>query len=264
MSYLKLTEPDKKHAVLNGKYMMNPYTAFSTVYDNLLKHVDYEYWYKYIKTLMFQYIKSPRSILELGCGTGRFGAKFSRDDFLIYGMDKSLDMLKVAKLRAFKKFHILCGDMTGFFLSREFDFIFSVHDTMNYLLTYNDIRKTFRCVKNIMHSDSVFMFDITTEHNIKINFDGQSMFYNVRGTEVEWSNEYDEKRKKIHSFLKFQRENKILCTETHTQRIYSVDEIKRLLEREGFLILDIFSDYSFTPVAPDAVMINFVTRKAQG
>ncbi len=203
----------------------------------------------------------PDAILELGCGTGRFGAKFSRDNFQIYGMDKSLAMLQVAKIRSYKNFRIFCGDMTNFYLSKKFDFIFSVHDTMNYLLRYSDIRKVFRCVKRIMHHDSIFMFDITTEFNIRSNFDGQSTYYNVRGIEIEWSNEYEENKKRIYSTLKFQKENGSIETEKHIQRIYSIDEIKRLLEEERFEIVDIFSDYSFSPIKKDAVMINFVTRK---
>lgn len=241
---------------------MNTYTTFSEVYDHLLKHVDYEYWYKYIKTLMNQYVESPKSILELGCGTGRFGAKFSRDDYLIYGMDKSINMLQVAKLRAFKKFHIFCGDMTNFFLSKSFDFIFSVHDTMNYLLTFEDLRKVLGCVKQALHKKSIFMFDITTEHNIMINFDKKTSFYEVPGgMQVKWSNEYNRKKKHIYSTLEFMRDSEVVCTEKHTQRIYSIKEIESLLAECGFEIIDIFGDYSFTPVNNETVMVNFITRK---
>ena len=85
---------------------MDTYTEFSTVYDYLLKHVDYEYWYKYIRSLMSKYTESHERILEIGCGTGKFGAKFSRDNSIVYGMDKSMDMLQVAKARAQKKYRI--------------------------------------------------------------------------------------------------------------------------------------------------------------
>ncbi len=238
---------------------MDTYTEFSTVYDYLLKHVDYEYWYKYIRTLMCKYTESQKRILEIGCGTGKFGAKFSRDNSLIYGMDKSMDMLQIAKVRAQKKYRIFCGDMTDFYLSKKFDFIFCVHDTMNYLLTYKDIQNTLKCVKNIMHDKSIFLFDITTEHNIKINFDGQSSFYSVRGIEVEWTNEYDKKKKHVYSVLKFVKNGNVIGFENHIQRIYTISEIEKILDKEGFKIHDIFSDYSLTPANNDAVMINFIT-----
>ena len=82
--------------------MTKPYSAISDVYDHLLRHVDYERWYRYLRTLIFRYMRDPQYILELGCGTGKFGAKFSRDDFSVFGMDNSMEMLKIAQSRAYR------------------------------------------------------------------------------------------------------------------------------------------------------------------
>jgi len=60
---------------------MEPYTDLALSYDHILRHVDYDQWYRYLRSIMFQYIEYPEWILELGCGTGKFGAMFSRDDF---------------------------------------------------------------------------------------------------------------------------------------------------------------------------------------
>ncbi|MBN2039059.1 MAG: class I SAM-dependent methyltransferase [Spirochaetes bacterium] len=239
--------------------ILNPYTAFSEVYDRILEHVDYEEWYSYIRELMHEYVKRPEWILELGCGTGKFGAKFSRDDYLIFGMDKSIDMLKIARARAYKKFHIFCGDMTNFTLSRKFDFIFSVHDTMNYFTEYDDLKKVLRSVKKIMKKNSIFMFDLTTEHNIKKYFYNNKTKYRLKGIDIEWKNNYDEKNKLIYSILQFKKNGK-LSTEKHVQRVYLINEIKNLLEDENFKLIDIFSDYSFSPVQEDTVMTNYVTK----
>lgn len=240
---------------------MKPYTDLAPLYDSLLRHVDYDYWYRYLRSLMLHYIERPGLILELGCGTGKFGAKFSRDDFAIFGMDRSIEMLRVARSRAHGNFQIICGDITRFHLSRKFDFIFAVHDTMNYLVRESDVRKTFRSVRGIMHAGSVFMFDITTEHNIRANFHRKVMRHRMKETEVRWSNEYDEDSKLIRSRLRFLRPDGSSSEEEHVQRIYSIDEMKNLLKKERLEILDIFSDYSFSPVRNDTIMINFVVRK---
>ena len=87
---------------------MKPYTELAKVYDSLLTHVDYQSWYLYISEIMIQYIENPRTIVELGCGTGKFGSKFSADDFSIYGIDKSIDMLRVASMRAYRNFRVIC------------------------------------------------------------------------------------------------------------------------------------------------------------
>ncbi|MDY6934775.1 MAG: class I SAM-dependent methyltransferase [Spirochaetota bacterium] len=246
---------------MDTKGIIEPYTAISSVYDHLLKHVDYDSWYYYIRSIMLKHIESPKRILELGCGTGRFGVKFSRDNFLIYGMDKSIDMLRIAKLRAFKGFHIFCGDMTNFHLSKPFDFIFSVHDTMNYLIQYKDIRMVLSSVKKIMHESSVFLFDITTEYNIKKYFDKKTLKYKIKDMGIEWSNKYDAREKLIYSYLKLNKNSGVEVTERHKQRIYTVDEMQGLIEQENFHIIDVFGDYSFSPVKRDTIMINFIIKK---
>jgi SAM-dependent methyltransferase len=239
---------------------VKPYTIFPSVYDHVLKHVDYERWYSYIRSLMFRYIDNPRMLLELGCGTGKFGAKFSRDNFEIFGMDNSIEMLQIAKNRAYKNFHIFCADMTNFKLSKNFDFIFSVHDTMNYFINPEELSKVFRSVREVMTDNSIFMFDITTEYNIKKYFYNNKTEYLVNGTELEWVNKYNAEKKIIYSILSFKTGN-LLETETHIQRLYSIDEIKDILKSEKFILLDFFSDYSFNPVKENTVMINFVTKR---
>jgi SAM-dependent methyltransferase len=240
---------------------MDPYTDIAPVYDSLLRHVDYQEWYEYILSVMKKHVEQPRLILELGCGTGRFGSKFSNDGYTIYGIDKSLDMLLIAKTRAFLNFRIFCADITRFHVARKMDFIFSVHDTMNYLLDSTDIISMLRCVKAIMHEKSIFMFDITTEHNILKNFDGKTSQFKFKNSSVEWSNTYDPRKKLVYSTLRFIRADRT-TVEEHVQRIYSLDEMTRLAVREGLEVLGINGDYTGEKPRDDSIMINFITRKA--
>ncbi len=239
----------------------DPYTGIAEAYDYILRHVDYQSWFEFIRETMIIYCNNPETVLELGCGTGKFGAKFSSDNYSIVGMDLSMEMLKVAKTRAFRNFRIICSDIRNFVLKKKFDFIFCVHDTMNYLLDKEDIRATLRSVKNVMHKGSIFMFDITTEHNIERFFNNKTSIYKTRGLHVEWSNVYDRASKIIVSSFTTTDRDGLTHKEEHTQQIYSVEEITELLEAEGFTILHICSDYTFDPPSPDTVMINFITEK---
>jgi SAM-dependent methyltransferase len=241
--------------------MGSAYSFIPEYYDFLLRHVDYERWYRYIRSVMFRFINDPRTVLEIGCGTGKFGAKFSRDDFTIYGMDLSLQMLRVAKPRARRNFSIFCGDVRNFALARSIDFIFSVHDTMNYLLSPNELFAAFTSVREAMHDESVFMFDLTTEHNIRRFFDGK-ITKHVRGkAEVVWENCYDEASKIVQSILRVTRPDGSFKVETHRQRIYEQDEILPLLCDAGFDLLDIFGDYSFKKPSGKTIMINYIVRR---
>jgi SAM-dependent methyltransferase len=241
--------------------MASPYTEIPDVYDYLLRHVDYERWYRYIRSLIFRYMKDPQYILEIGCGTGRFGAKFSRDDFDVFGMDSSLAMLKAARPRARKNFRVFCGDARRFAVARKFDFIFSVHDTLNYLTEPADLGRAFESVRGAMHDDSVFMFDLTTEHNIRRFFDGRKSRHVRGGVEVTWDNRYDAAARLVYSTLEVKRRGAGVTREEHVQRIYFIDEARELLEGAGLELADLFSDYTYEPPSERTIMVNFVARK---
>ncbi|MCU0848347.1 MAG: methyltransferase domain-containing protein [Spirochaetes bacterium] len=237
-----------------------PYTRMADVYDHLLRHVDYDEWYEFIKRVMKRYAGGPGLVLEIGCGTGRFGAKFSRDGYEIYGIDKSMEMLRVAARRAYKNFRIMCADMTRFHLAKKPDFIFSVHDTVNYLMDFRELSDFFSSVRGVMHRGTVFMFDVTTEHNIDENFDGKKSLYELGNRSVSWTNRYDRASRIIYSNLVFTESDGSRYEETHAQRIYSRGEIENALDSADFELVSVYGDYIMAPPADDAVMISFVAR----
>ncbi|MBP9042086.1 MAG: class I SAM-dependent methyltransferase [Spirochaetes bacterium] len=238
-----------------------PYSSIAQAYDYILRHVDYTKWYEYIKEIMHIYCNDPVDILELGCGTGKFGAKFSADNYKIFGIDISLPMLMVAKTRAFKNFKIACCDIRNFYFKKKFDFIFCVHDTLNYLMEDAEIRQVFKSVKEVMHKNSIFMFDLTTEYNIERFFENRTTFYKTGSLHIEWNNHYDKINKIITSAFKTSKPDGTIEYETHKQKIYSEEEIKKLLLEEGFNLLAIYSDYTFEPPSETSVMMNFIVEK---
>jgi SAM-dependent methyltransferase len=238
---------------------IEPYTGIAPYYDYILRHVDYQDWYEYIKAIMLSYVKAPDLIVELGCGTGRFGAKFSNDGYTICGIDRSLEMLMVAKTRTYFNFRVFCADIRDFSLARKADFIFAVHDTLNYQLTRGEIRKVFRSVRQSLKPGGIFLFDITTEFNIHENFDGKTKVFEPKGAVIEWSNSYDRRKKLVYSLLTVKRRSGTL-SEMHLQRIYGIDELTGILSLEGFEVLHVYGDYTFLRPKRDTIMINFVTR----
>ncbi|MBN2433760.1 MAG: class I SAM-dependent methyltransferase [Spirochaetes bacterium] len=240
----------------------NAYTRLAEHYDYMLNHVDYVKWYTYIKTLMYLYYGYPETILEIGTGTGRFGGFFSRDNYNIIGMDLSLDMLRVARMRAFNNFRVFCGDARSFSLNTNIDFIFSVHDTFNYLLTGEELLAAFNCVANCMHAKSVFLFDLTTEYNIKENFVDDEQTFKHGGSVIVWKNRYDNREKVIRSIITFQNGKDYHCEE-HLQRVYTKKEIVPILEESGLYLVDQFADYHFDPPTRKSIMENYIVKKRE-
>lgn len=238
-----------------------PYNIMSAYYDRLLEHVEYDKWYNYIKMIMNLYVENPDKILEVGTGTGKFGAKFSKDGYEIYGVDSSLAMCQIASKRARNNFRILCADARDLHLNEKFNFVFMIHDTLNYITEITDLKKVFENIYNIMDEKSIFFFDITTEYNVLKHFHMQRTNYKINGDEICWDNKYHKARREIHSKLIFKTKDDKVYTEKHIQRIHSVNEIKKIISSSGLKLLDIYSDYSFETYNEKTIMINFITRK---
>ncbi|MBN1501749.1 MAG: class I SAM-dependent methyltransferase [Spirochaetes bacterium] len=240
---------------------IKPYEKMADHYDYLLRHVDYTEWYEYIKKIAHVYCASPEYILEIGTGTGKFGAKFAADSIPVYGMDISHEMLLKASKRAFGNYRIFQGDIRKFYLKKKFDFIFCVHDTINYLTSKKDVIKALRNVKDIMHENSVFLFDITTEYNIYRYFNNKASQYTNKHNDITWINTYNKRKRLITSTLSFNDKAGEVFTENHIQKIYHPDEMKKFIKKAGLEIIDIFSDYTYEMYDDTTIMINFLVRK---
>lgn len=243
------------------KNAMDNYTVLAPFYDAILDHVDYHTWYRYIRSLMLRYVESPKRILEVGTGTGRFGSHFSRDEFEIYGMDISPDMLIVAQKRTHDNYRVFCADATDFAVRKKFDFVFSVHDTFNYFLTEDEIYAALCCIRRAMSDEACCMFDLTSEYNIRRYFENNTSRYVIDETKVEWSNCYDEQKKQIVSTMTFFAPDGTVHTENHVQRIYEKQEVLPIIRRAGFRVAAVYSDYTFRPPSDTTVMTNYVIQK---
>lgn len=236
------------------------YSHMAAHYDFLLGHVDYEHWYNYIKMIMHVYFGFPEHILEIGTGTGKFGSYFSRDGYPITGLDLSFEMLRAAKLRAYKNYSIVCGDARNLPFSKPFDFIFSVHDTLNYITEIEDLKKVLLSAASLMHEDSVFLFDMTTEYNVLTNFDSQVKSFQHNDWMIQWYNEYDKGKRIIESFMTFRKDDEFK-QEIHRQKIYTTEEVLILLKECGLTLFELYADYTYEKPGPKTIMKNFVLKR---
>lgn len=136
---------------------------FAKLYDQLMVSADYESWYFFLKEIFSEYkIKNP-DILELGCGTGEFLKRLKKDKYRVMGVDISSEMLAVAREKFVEEsldIPLVEQDMMDLTLPVGFDFIFSFFDTMNYLLSKEELEKTFERVSTHLDCGGYFLFDV--------------------------------------------------------------------------------------------------------
>ena len=142
---------------------INRYESTANLYDldqrdNLT--ADIPFYMEYAK-------KQNGNILELGCGTGRVSIELAKSGFSVTGIDLSEQMLAVYKDKikslpddVKKKIFIMNGNMTNFEFNHKFYLIIAPFRVFQLLLTDNDVRNAFNCIKKHLDKNGIFIINV--------------------------------------------------------------------------------------------------------
>ena len=239
--------------------------SFAVIYDDVMERVPYYYWYKYLKHLLSFYEKDPDKILELACGTGNMIKYFVDEAELIYGLDKSNDMLAVAqnKFIDYNNVDFFNTDMTQKYEYDEFDFIYSIFDSLNYILEYEDLVSVFENAYLNLKQDGIFIFDMNTIYRLMDIGEGTKK---IEGKDYTcyWRDiiEREEQKWVVELDIYFDRDQEIEnFSEKHVETSYSLNKIKEGLLEVGFKHVDIYNSFTFRTGKPQNDRIHFVALK---
>lgn len=83
---------------------MNQFSdLYSQYYDLLYQNKNYKKEVDYVDNLIKSYLKNPKTLLDMGCGTGRHAELFCEKGYIVHGVDISKNMLKIAEERKKRK-----------------------------------------------------------------------------------------------------------------------------------------------------------------
>lgn len=103
-------------------------------------------------------------LLELGCGTGRMTRLLAAEGYDMIGVDNSEEMLSVAREYTMENTEILylLQDMREFELYGTIRAVVSVCDSMNYIMSEEDLRQVFSLVNNYLDPGGSLFSDMNT------------------------------------------------------------------------------------------------------
>ena len=215
---------------------MATYKYFATVYDRMMDNIPYDDWEQYILLLLYKNgVKPDAKITEIGCGTGTMTRRFADYGFKMTGIDISEEMLAEAEAKS-KDITYIHMDMRELKLPEKQEVIFSTGDSMNYILTNDDLKKVMKSAYDNLEKGGVFLFDMKTDYFFRYSLDGYTYKEDLGDFSYVWRNIYDEENH-IHSyFLRFRygdKKEKVVC-EVHKQRAYFAKDIKEAAVYAGF------------------------------
>ena len=250
---------------------MEAYTGFAEIYDRCMDNIPYDEWAANLHRVLLQHGISDGIVCELGCGTGEMTERLSGLGYDMIGIDSSEDMLMEAREKLYARTETgepgilyLKQDMRELELYGTVAAFVSVCDSMNYLLTKDDLLTVFRLVNNYLDRDGLFLFDMKTEACFAALGD-ETRVEQFRDATVIWENA-DRKRKKqncyrITMFLKDHGSLYEKLQEVHVQQAYSVAAVKELLAEAGMVFLDALDAETLKPADESSERILFLAKE---
>ena len=219
---------------------MDSYDEFAGVYDLLMDNVPYKEWTQRIIAELRQEGIDDGLVLELGCGTGTICELMAEAGYDMTGVDNSPQMLEAANDKKLSSGHdilYLLQDMREFELYGTMRAVTCICDSLNYLLTKEDILTCFKLVNNYLDPAGLFIFDFNTVHKYRDIIGDAVIAENRDSCSFIWENEYDEQEHINDCLLTIysQREDGAYgrSDEEHVQRGYGLSEIKELISEAG-------------------------------
>lgn len=220
---------------------------YSQYYDLLYHDKDYVAEVDYIDGLIRAHSSNTKTILDLGCGTGRHSELLCEKGYILHGVDISEDMLEVAEARRAGREERLSFsqcDITNLQLNQKYDVILSLFHVMSYQNTNVALNNVFSGVRNQLNKNGLFIFDfwygpaVLTDlprtklkklenEKIKILRVAESTM-NARANTVDVQ----------FNILVTQKENSVSVDlqENHTMRYFFDPELEFLCDKYGFHI----------------------------
>ena len=145
---------------------MKIYQDFAEVYDELMDNTPYVFWGERLEQLIRKYgvstsgrdagsvLDSERNlVVDLGCGTGTLTELMYQKGYDMIGVDVSEAMLNIAlkkKEKSGSEILYLQQDMRELELYGTVGTVFSVCDSLNYILEEEELQDIFSMVNNYL------------------------------------------------------------------------------------------------------------------
>ena len=135
---------------------------YAQYYDLFYSDKDYVGEVNYVDDLIKTHIKEAKTLLDLGCGTGKHAELFCEKGYDVHGVDLSDEMLKIAQTRTLNKKNKLQfthSNIQELQLNQQFDVVVSLFHVMSYQNSNEALIQAFEVAKKHLKQGGIFIFD---------------------------------------------------------------------------------------------------------
>lgn len=221
--------------------MNEAYLHLAGYYDRCV-NADYSQWIEYLLSLFLRFGPLPKTILDLGCGTGNMTIGLAKRGYRVTGVDLSPEMVSAARKKARESDLDLCFFVQDLrFLELPdctFDSVICTCDVLNYLTSAADLVRAFRGVQRVLRPGGLWLFDLNSAQKLQDLYGDRSYAELQRDFAYFWDNSYDRRKRicqmELTLFVGDEKGHYRRVKEIHRQKLWLPGQIKRISAKTGF------------------------------
>ena len=247
---------------------MDAYHNLAVSYDRLTNDVDYEATVAFYYEILKQEGLSPRTAVDLACGTGSVTAILARKGLQVIGVDMSEEMLTVASQKTgeagvFPWF--ICQSLQRLRLPKAVDLAVCALDSLDYITNPDDCREAIHRVYKYLNPGGIFIFDVNTPEKLRA-MDGQVFLDEDDDVYCVWRGEFNVQTNICsYGMDLFQRKGNLWerSFEEHCEYAYSAEQLAGYLKAAGFTHIRVYGDRRMEAPAEGEQRIYIRARKGK-
>ena len=247
---------------------MDAYKNLAASYDRLTNDVDYEATVEFYMEILRREGITPRTVVDLACGTGSVTEILARKGYRVTGVDMSEEMLTEAAMKTMDMEQppmYSCQLLQNLRLPRGVDMAVCALDSLDYILDPADCKEAIRRSYKALNPGGIFIFDVNTPEKLRA-MDDQVFLDEDDDVYCVWRGEFDEETNICsYGMDLFQREGNMWrrSFEEHREYAYSQEQLTGFLKDAGFTHIEVYADRLFEAPREGEQRIYFKARKGK-
>jgi ubiquinone/menaquinone biosynthesis C-methylase UbiE len=258
----------QRYNAANGG-LVGIYQQYAQVYDRSGQLAFGLRMIPYLKDLLKRHPVAGPEVVELACGTGTVAVALARAGWQVTAVDLSAEMLAQARLKAEQAgVEIAFGqqDMRSLVLPHPVDLITCLYDSMNYMLTSDELAQVFTRCRQALLPGGLLVFDMNTAWAFDTIWNDATYFSDTPDLSTAFVSEYDEQHQRTSVVVTcFRRtgDQYVKLQERHVEQAYPAEQIAMLLQDAGLTPEASYQCFGFCPPDEETSRIMWVARKGK-
>lgn len=240
------------------------YGIFASFYDRLMQDFRYDIYAGHLRDIIVKHCPDASIVADIACGTGSIAKLLSEYGYEVIGVDKSEEMLSVAREKTQGDVLFVHQDICELDMFGTYDAAVCTMDSLNHIENENLLEKAFEKISLFMNKNGVFIFDMNTLYKHEKVLAENTFVFDYDDLYCVWQNYFNKDDASVDIELDFffaQNDMYERYSEDFSEYYYSYDTVRRILGKTGFEIIDALDARTFENAKTDSERVLYIVRK---